>query len=271
MFVGFSLQCCNVSVFWLRGIQRHVSRLPDFECFLLCFVICILALSTLRHFRHSSLWYSTNPTIVTVLIWLCCVSASWFCKTVKLVSVHPDSPDLSALCVCKYPPSGHAHEQHECNFVCHSSSLLSGVIRPKLNLMCSFCVLIRETQSHIGFLTNAFFVWTSTVCIFSWRTLPCALPGHLSHNPEDESGSRVSGETRETLQQGTNHAAPDSWLRDATMGWYSVVLQNKIYVGTEYLGKTFSNWWVQIMQCQTRCYYRMLWCYNGIHTRRVGT
>ena len=109
------------------------------------------------------------------------------------------------------------------------------------------------------------------LCILLWALVPCGASSQPRHNPEDESGSRVSGETRETLQQGTNHAAPDSWLRDATMGCYSVVLQNKIYVGTEYLGKTFSNWWVKIMQCQTRCYYRMLWCYNGIHTRRVGT
>ena len=57
--------------------------------------------------------------------------------------------------------------------------------------------------------------------ILLWRpaqAVPCALawlagpPCSAWHNPEDESGSRVSGETRETLQQGTNHAALYSWL-----------------------------------------------------------
>ena len=38
-----------------------------------------------------------------------CVSASWLCETTTLVSVHPDSADL---CVRKYPPFGHTHEQH---------------------------------------------------------------------------------------------------------------------------------------------------------------
>ena len=49
--------------------------------------------------------------------------------------------------------------------------------------------------------------------------MPCGAPSQPRHNPEDESGSRVSAETRETLQEGTNHAArPDRWWgRDDTL------------------------------------------------------
>ena len=47
--------------------------------------------------------------------------------------------------------------------------------------------------------------------------MPCGASSQPRHNPEDESGSRVSAETRETLQEGTNHAArPDRWGRDDT-------------------------------------------------------
>ena len=48
--------------------------------------------------------------------------------------------------------------------------------------------------------------------------MPCGASSQPRHNPEDESGSRVSAETRETLQEGTNHAArPDRWGRDDTL------------------------------------------------------
>ena len=57
-------------MFGLPGIQRHVPGLPDFEWFLLCFVICILAASILCHFRHSSaLWsYRTHISVTPLLV-----------------------------------------------------------------------------------------------------------------------------------------------------------------------------------------------------------
>ena len=76
------------------------------------------------------------------------------------------------------------------------------------------------------------------------QAVPCALawlagpPCSGWHNPEDESGSRVSGETRETLQQGTNHAAPDSWLLQDGRACYNNDTKNMILIPSR-------NLWLQ--------------------------
>ena len=93
----YLLRFLRVAMFGLPRIQRHVPGLPDFEWFLLCFVICILAVSILCHFRHSSaLWsYRTHISVTPLL-----VSVPLVFLLVLVFLLPPDSARPSSLCLC---------------------------------------------------------------------------------------------------------------------------------------------------------------------------
>ena len=102
--------------------------------------------------------------------------------------------------------------------------------------MCSYCVLLREAQSHIGFLVNAYFLlwmFASAVCIFSsyCADVPCLV---------------ASPATRATIQK-----------MNRALGW---VARH---------GRRYNR--VQIMQRQIAGYEMLLWdatawCYKIKYT-----